>query len=183
MEQPRGTITELSVAWLDGLDDEQAAVELSVCCAADAWLTTMLAERPFRALRSLHGASDAIIRLMDDAALGQALAAHARIGERRDGTTREDNWSRTEQSAALAADEDLTSRLAEGNREYEERFGHVFLIRGSGRTAEEMYDALRSRLTNDAEAERAVVRRELAEIVRLRLTKLVTQGEAQGETQ
>jgi 2-oxo-4-hydroxy-4-carboxy-5-ureidoimidazoline decarboxylase len=115
---------------------------------------------------------------MDQTALDQALAAHARIGERRSGTTREDNWSRTEQAAALAAESDIATRLADGNRDYEKRFGHVFLIRAAGRTAEEMYAALQSRLSNDAETERAVVRRELAEIVRLRLTKLVTQGDA-----
>ena len=163
-----------SVAWLDELDDERAAGELRTCCAADAWVSTMLHERPFGSLKSLHGVSDAVVRLMDEVALDQALSAHARIGERTGGTAREDNWSRTEQAAALAADTDISTRLAEGNAAYEKHFGHVFLIRAAGRSAEEICDALRSRMSNDADTERDVVRRELAEIVRLRLTKLVT---------
>jgi 2-oxo-4-hydroxy-4-carboxy-5-ureidoimidazoline decarboxylase len=60
-----------------------------------------------------------------------------------------------------------------GNRAYEERFGRVFLIRASGRTAEQMYDELQARLGHDDETERVVVLHELADIVRLRLTKLV----------
>ena len=105
-------------------------------------------------------------------ALDQALAAHARIGERRLGSTTEDRWSRTEQAGALAVDTDVQERLAEGNRRYEERFGHVFLIRAAGRSAEEMLAALEERLGHDDATERDVVRRELAEIVRLRLLKL-----------
>jgi 2-oxo-4-hydroxy-4-carboxy-5-ureidoimidazoline decarboxylase len=70
----------------------------------------------------------------------------------------------------------VQERLAEGNRRYEERFGHVFLIRAAGRSAEEMLAALEQRLGHDDDTERDVVRRELAEIVRLRLLKLVGDG-------
>jgi len=54
---------------------------------------------------------------------------------------------------------------------YEQRFGHVFLICATGLSASELLDALRARLTNPVEAERDVVRGELAKIVRLRLAK------------
>ena len=110
---------------------------------------------------------------LDESALDQALAAHARIGERRLGGTTEDRWSRSEQAGALAVDTDVQERLAEGNRRYEARFGHVFLIRAAGRSAEEMLVALEERLGHDDATERDVVRRELAEIVRLRLLKVV----------
>jgi 2-oxo-4-hydroxy-4-carboxy-5-ureidoimidazoline decarboxylase len=66
--------------------------------------------------------------------------------------------------------------LVEANRAYEERFGHVFLIRAAGRTAEEMLAALDERLRNDPQTERDVVRRELAQIVRLRLLRCVETG-------
>ena len=97
----------------------------------------------------------------------------ARLGERRLGSTTEDRWSRSEQAGALALDTDVQERLAEGNRRYEERFGHVFLIRAAGRSAEEMLAALEERLGHDDDTERDVVRRELAEIVRLRLLKVL----------
>ena len=69
-----------------------------------------------------------------------------------------------------------SERLDEGNRRYEERFGRVFLIRAAGRSAEEMLAALEQRLGHDDDTERDVVRRELAEIVRLRLLKVVADG-------
>ena len=147
--------------------------QLRVCCAADAWLSRMSAARPFPSAKDALDLSDQIVLGLDDSALGQALAAHARIGERRLGSTTEDRWSRSEQAGALAVDTDVQERLAEGNRRYEERFGHVFLIRATGRSAEEMLAALEQRLGHDDDTERDVVRRELAEIVRLRLLKVV----------
>ena len=153
---------------VDPTDDE-----LRACCAADAWLSRMSLARPFDSAKTALDLSDEIVRGLDDAALDQALAAHARIGERRLGSTTEDRWSRSEQAGALAVDTDVQERLAEGNRRYEERFGHVFLIRAAGRSAEEMLAALEQRLGHDDDTERDVVRRELAEIVRLRVLKVV----------
>jgi len=156
---------------VDPTDDE-----LRACCAADAWLSRMSLARPFDSAKTALDLSDEIVRGLDDAALDQALAAHARIGERRLGSTTEDRWSRSEQAGALAVDTDVQQRLAEGNRRYEDRFGHVFLIRAAGRSAEEMLAALEERLGHDDATERDVVRRELAEIVRLRLLKVVGSG-------
>ena len=174
MRQSHSKVDERPVAWFDELPDDEAVHELRTCCAADAWVHTVLGQRPFGSLQALLETGGAAVLSLDDAAIDQALAAHARIGERPGGATREDSWSRTEQAAALTAGDDITALLAEGNRAYEERFGHVFLIRAAGRSAEEMYDALQSRMANDETTERSVVRRELAEIVRLRLARMVT---------
>ncbi|MGZ5415835.1 MAG: 2-oxo-4-hydroxy-4-carboxy-5-ureidoimidazoline decarboxylase [Nocardioides sp.] len=147
--------------------------ELRACCAADAWLSRVQAARPIPSVKALLDLSDDTVLAFEDAALEQALAAHARIGERRLGSTTEDRWSRTEQAGTLGVEASLAEQIAEGNRAYEERFGHVFLIRAAGRAAEEMLAALTERLRNDPQAERDVVRRELADIVRLRLLKVV----------
>lgn len=146
--------------------------QLRACCAADTWLGRMSRARPFTSVKSATDLSDRVVLGLDDAALGQALAAHARIGERRLGSTTEDRWSRTEQARALTLGRDVQERLAEANHRYEQRFGHVFLIRASGRSADEMLAALEQRLGNDDDTERDVVRRELADIVRLRLQKV-----------
>jgi 2-oxo-4-hydroxy-4-carboxy-5-ureidoimidazoline decarboxylase len=147
--------------------------ELRACCAADAWLGRMSRARPFRSAKAALDLSDEIVLGLDVSSLDQALAGHARIGERRHGSTTEDRWSRSEQAGALAVGTDVQERLAEGNRRYEQRFGRVFLIRAAGRSAEEMLAALEQRLGHDDDTERDVVRRELAEIVRLRLLKVV----------
>jgi 2-oxo-4-hydroxy-4-carboxy-5-ureidoimidazoline decarboxylase len=151
--------------------------ELRACCAADAWLARVTAARPLPSVQALLDLSDETVLALDDAALDQALAAHARIGERRLGATTEERWSRTEQAGALDAGATIAERLAAGNRAYEERFGHVFLIRAAGRSAEEMLAALDERLRNDPQTERDVVRRELAQIVRLRLLRCVGTGD------
>ena len=147
--------------------------ELRACCAADAWLTRMALARPFPSAKAAADLSDELVLGLDDAGVEQALGAHARIGERRLGSTTEDRWSRSEQAGALAVATDVQQRLVEGNLRYEERFGRVFLIRAAGRSAEEMLAALEERLGHDDETESAVVRRELAEIVRLRLLKVM----------
>lgn len=105
----------------------------------------------------------------------EALAAHPRIGDRPDAAGRDARWSRTEQSGTAGAGEEVRRALAEGNVAYERRFGHVFLIRATGRSAGEMLAELRARLRNDAGTERAVVRAELAAIIDLRLVKLVAE--------
>lgn len=152
---------------------EPSDEQLHACCAADAWLSRMSLARPFPSAKDALDLSDGLVLGLDDASLDQALAAHARIGERRLGSTTEDRWSRTEQAGALAVDTDVQQRLADGNRRYEERFGRVFLIRAAGRSADEMLAALEERLTNDEATERDVVRRELADITRLRLLKVM----------
>jgi 2-oxo-4-hydroxy-4-carboxy-5-ureidoimidazoline decarboxylase len=168
MRQPGAPTTDITPS-----DDE-----LRACCAADAWLARVQAARPHPTAKALLDLSDDTVLTLDDAALDQALGAHARIGERRLGSTTEDRWSRTEQAGALSAEDELAQRLAEGNRRYEERFGHVFLIRAAGRSGEEMLAALEERLGNDPATERDVVRRELAEIVRLRLLRCLGDGGA-----
>ena len=168
------TVGPRPIGWLNGLDDESAVTELRACCTAGVWLRGVVDARPFESRQDLLDTSDRLVAGFDDVAFAEALAAHARIGERRPGESREDSWSREEQAAALAAGTDVQTLLEHGNREYERRFGHVFLIRAAGRGPEEMYDALRARLGNDEATERTVALHELAEIVRLRLERLVS---------
>ena len=98
----------------------------------------------------------------------EAFRAHPRVGERT-----AEGWSAREQASAATAPVQVLNALEEGNRRYEERFGHVFLINATGRTAQEMLDALRERLGNDRETELRVAAGEQRAITRLRLEKLV----------
>ena len=85
----------------------------------------------------------------------------------------EARWSRQEQAAVGPSDEATSDALRAGNAAYEQRFGHVFLIRAADRSAEEMLAELRRRLGNDEAGERAEVTEQLAQITRLRLSKLL----------
>jgi 2-oxo-4-hydroxy-4-carboxy-5-ureidoimidazoline decarboxylase len=161
------------LAEFDAAPAAGAGALLQPCCASAAWQDELVAGRPYGTVAALTARSDELLALLDWAEIEAALAAHPRIGERADGTDTESTWSREEQSAAGRADADLQAALRTGNRQYEDRFGHVFLICATGRSAQEMLAALTERLAHDAITEREVVRRELAAIVRLRLAKAV----------
>ncbi|GAA1587575.1 2-oxo-4-hydroxy-4-carboxy-5-ureidoimidazoline decarboxylase [Kribbella sancticallisti] len=145
---------------------------LAACCDVPRWVATMLAGRPYADVRALTHAADQGVRDLDDEEVNQALAAHPRIGDRADGDSTEAAWSRGEQ-AGVGDDAAIRAALAAGNREYEQRFGRVFLICATGLSAHQMLASLRRRLTFDEAAEAVVVRDELRKIAVLRLAKLV----------
>jgi 2-oxo-4-hydroxy-4-carboxy-5-ureidoimidazoline decarboxylase len=142
---------------------------LRACCEAEPWIDAVLAGRPYADEAALGAASDAATAALGDVALGEALAGHPRIGER----VRDDAWSAQEQSGVAGASADVQAQLASANAEYERRFGHVYLVCATGRTAEDLLEVCRARLGNDPATERTVVLAELAKINRLRLAKLL----------
>ncbi|MER7619020.1 2-oxo-4-hydroxy-4-carboxy-5-ureidoimidazoline decarboxylase, partial [Nonomuraea wenchangensis] len=140
------------------------------------------AGRPYGDLAGLLAAAEAAAGALAWPDVLEALAAHPRIGERPAGAGREAAWSRQEQSGVGGDDDgdddgDLRAALAEGNRAYEARFGHVYLVCATGLGGAELLARLRERLGNDEEREHAAVRDELAKITRLRLVKLMGGGE------
>lgn len=161
---------------LNELPRERAEAALLACCASRRWARGVCAGRPHDDLAALRAASARVLGALDWADVTEALAAHPRIGDRPHGDGRAARWSRGEQSGLDGAEEETRRALAEGNRAYERRFGHVFLIRAAGRTAGDMLAELRARLRNDADTERNVVRAELTGIVDLRLAALVAEG-------
>lgn len=151
----------------------RARDDLLAVCASQAWAQAVAAARPYRSGEILLATADAAFAALTWSELAKALAAHPRIGEHPEGDGRDAAWSRREQAGVAGSVAGSEEALAEANRAYERRFGHVFLIFASDRTAAEILAAARERLGNDDERERAVVRAELAKIVRLRLERLL----------
>jgi urate oxidase len=151
---------------------DEAVTALLACNASRRWARSLAAGRPYRSRELLEAASARILTQLSWDDVTEALAAHPRIGERADGGSREAAWSRREQAGAAAAPPEVAVALIAGNRAYEERFGHVFLICAAGLSAEQMLEELRRRLDHDPATERAAVRAELAKITTLRLAKL-----------
>ncbi|MDF2745662.1 MAG: decarboxylase, partial [Actinomycetia bacterium] len=131
------------------------------------------AGRPYADVEALLGESDRAVEALGRDDLAEALAGHPRIGQRADGSSTEAVWSRQEQSGVGDADAEVRAALREGNRAYEERFGHVFLVSASGRSAEELLATLRQRLGNDPDTEWGAVAGELRQITRRRLEGLL----------
>ena len=153
---------------------DQAVQALRACNAAPRFAAEIVAGRPYRDAETLVARAEAVARALPWEDVAVALAAHPRIGDRVDGASSEAQSSRKEQSSMADADAETRAALLEGNRAYEERFDHVFLVRASGRTPAEMLAELRRRLDNDEDAERAEVTEQLAQITALRVRELVS---------
>jgi OHCU decarboxylase len=145
---------------------------LAACCDVPRWVDAILAKRPYLELAVLAEVADQALRELDDDEVDWALQAHPRIGDRPQGASTEAAWSRSEQSG-VGDEPDVRHALAEGNRQYEDRFGRVFLICATGLSAAQMLSSLRTRLTHDDATEAAVVHEELRKIALLRLSKVV----------
>jgi 2-oxo-4-hydroxy-4-carboxy-5-ureidoimidazoline decarboxylase len=142
---------------------------LTTCLAVPRWVEAVLAGRPYTDVEALLAASDAATPLLP-AEIHQAMAAHPRIGEKAAGTSTGASWSRAEQSGVDGSTAEL---FRAANVEYEQRFGHVFLVCASGRSGEELLANLRGRMDNAPDAELAIAGQELTKIARLRLEKAV----------
>jgi 2-oxo-4-hydroxy-4-carboxy-5-ureidoimidazoline decarboxylase len=149
-------------------DLEQALLD---CCAAPRWAAALTAGRPYGSAVALYDAADTALRELDEAEIDAALAGHPRIGARPDAG--HSASSGREQSGVSGASAATLAALAEGNREYEARFGQVYLVCADGRSGEELLGILRYRLHNDPATERATVRTELSKINRIRLGRLI----------
>jgi allantoicase len=160
-----------AVRWWNLLPAPAAAAAVRSCCASPGWAAALAAGRPYIDLDTVVAASDALLHQLDAAELATALAAHPRIGERPTGTGAQAAASRREQTG-VGEDPELRAALEAGNREYEQRFGQVYLVRATGRSGPELLSLLNERLTHTAAEEGLVVRRELAEITALRLLRL-----------
>jgi 2-oxo-4-hydroxy-4-carboxy-5-ureidoimidazoline decarboxylase len=150
-------------------DESAAQAELHEVCASSAWGSKLLAQRPFASAETLFTASDAAMAELTAGDLAEAMAGHPPIGRPKPG----DPTSSREQRGMAGASEELKKEMLELNLAYQGKFGHVFLICATGATAEQMLDALKTRIGHTAEEEREIVRTELGKINRIRLTRIV----------
>ena len=165
-----------SVAAIDALPAAEAAELLAACCGSSRWVKAMLDRRPFRRREALLSAAGEVWRSLDPVDWKEAFAQHPRIGERSGAGPQGgqgEAWSAREQSGMDSAADETRRALAEANRAYEARFGYLYIVCATGRTAEEMLALARGRLANAPAAELAVAAGEQEQITRLRLEKLL----------
>ena len=144
-------------------------MELLTCCGSRRWAARVSAGRPYADNAALLAAADEAWHAATQADVREAFAAHPRIGEAHRGGAQE----RREQSSSADADAETREALRAGNAEYERRFGHIYLVCASGRSAAELLADLESRLGNDPRTELCVAAEEQRKITRLRLERLL----------
>ena len=157
----------------NGLSVKQAADSILPCCGSRAWARGMAARRPLLHEAALLAASDTTWHNLAQSDWVEALQSHPRIGDSlaQAVPSRASTWSAYEQKRVTDADAAVKIALDQGNREYEQRFGRIFIVCATGKSATEILEILQRRLLNDAETELREAAEQQRQITQIRLRK------------
>ena len=153
---------------------DEAAQEILSCCGSRAWAAQVAAGRPYADEQSLFAAAGKCWQELPEADWLEAFRSHPRIGEKHaeaKTTAVSAAWSSSEQSQMKDADAAILMRMQAGHRQYEERFGRIFIVCASGKQPAEMLQILERRLSNDPPAELLESAAQQQQIMQLRLRK------------
>ena len=166
-------MSEVLVRW-NRLSHEDALNDILPCCGSRAWAESMAAKRPVPDETSLLVTSDESWRALSQSDWLEAFRSHPRIGESRaepSATPKSCAWAAREQQYVTAADDSVKAALASANREYEQRFGRIFLVCATGKSAQEILEILRRRLHNSDHAELQEAAEQQRQITQIRLKR------------
>ena len=146
-----------SLMCINSLDEPSIQMELIRCCGSQVWVDNMLRQRPFESVQHLLAIADHIWWSSNEEDWRQAFLAHPRIGDvdalKEKYAKNPNAWEGGEQSGADNASEEVLMELKESNDIYEEKFGFIFLVCATGKSAEEMLGILKARMSNSRGAE------------------------------
>lgn len=166
---------EEAITQLNGLETSALHALLKRCCGSVQWVEQMLVRRPFAAWPQVQQAADDTWGRLSPADWREAFAHHPRIGDLdslRAKFAQTRAWAAGEQAGVQKASEAVLQGLVQGNREYEARFGYIFIVCATGKSAGEMLALLQQRLSNEPAAELHIAAEEQRRIMQLRLEKL-----------
>jgi 2-oxo-4-hydroxy-4-carboxy-5-ureidoimidazoline decarboxylase len=165
-----------AAARIDAATPEEARALLTRCCGASRWVEGVLARRPFVTDEALLRAADEVWSRATREDVLEALTHHPRIGADMDELRKKfastAGWSAGEQAGAASASEETLTALRDGNLRYEARFGHIFVVCATGKSAAEMLALLEARMPNAPDDEIRVAAAEQGKITHIRLSKL-----------
>ncbi len=161
---------------LNNLPFEQQTAEFTKCCGAHNWVNKMVVLSPFESQKQLLKASEDVWFNCTEADWLEAFTHHPKIGdvknlERKFSTTKA--WAGNEQKSVETASKEAIKKLAHLNKVYEDKFGFIFIVCATGKSAEEMLEILESRLDNNYNDELKIAMGEQHKITVLRLKKLL----------
>jgi 2-oxo-4-hydroxy-4-carboxy-5-ureidoimidazoline decarboxylase len=153
---------------------EEAAREILPCCGSEVWATRIASQRPIQDEHSLLTVADEIWASLEEADWLEAFRSHPRIGDSRAEkivTTQSSAWSAQEQERAATGDEALMTALKSGNLAYEKKFGRIFIVCATGKSAREILEILCRRLDNEEATELRLAAEEQRQIMHIRLKR------------
>jgi 2-oxo-4-hydroxy-4-carboxy-5-ureidoimidazoline decarboxylase len=136
----------------------------------------MLERRPFDSTPALFDAAREVWQALDRADYLEAFQHHPRIGDNLSELAK--RFARTasmaarEQSKVAQADQETLRTLRADNQRYFERFGYIFIVCATGKSAQDMIALLRERIENEPDRELQIAAEEQAKITALRLAQL-----------
>jgi 2-oxo-4-hydroxy-4-carboxy-5-ureidoimidazoline decarboxylase len=160
----------MTLADLNRLEASQIASRLLECCGSTCWVEQILSGRPFENQSNLESAASRVWWALQHADWLEAFSKHPEIGEK----SKVSQWSAQEQSGMDSAAAEVATKLSDLNRGYYEKFGFIFIVCATGKTAREMLALLQARLPNSATEELRIAAAEQDKITILRLRKLLS---------
>lgn len=162
---------------LNNLDPADCKTALTRCCGATKWVDLVVSARPYEDMSAFNGLVDKFYSQLEENDWLEAFTHHPRIGDvdsLREKFATTAAWSGSEQGQVTGASDQVLVDLKNGNDEYFDRFGFIFIVCATGKSAGEMLSLLNSRLNNTREQELAIAAEEQRKIMHLRLEKLLT---------
>lgn len=164
-----------SIERLNLLSEEEALESFMRCCGCSRWAREMVKQRPFMDALQLTQTAETVWETMGEADWREAFEHHPKIGDvdnlrRKFASTAA--WAENEQASISSADEATIESLAKGNADYQKKFGFIFIVCATGKTADEMLYLLQNRINNDPADEIRIAAGEQAQIMKVRLEKL-----------
>lgn len=164
----------MTIKEFNQLNKVEAQSEIFKCCGCTKWSIKLLDNRPFNSIEDLKVTSDTIWYSCEEKDWMEAFTHHPKIGDlsslQKKFATKE--WASNEQSGVNSADQKILLELAKGNSDYEEKFGYIFIVCATGKSASEMLAILQKRLPNTPKDELKIAINEQNKITHLRLEKL-----------
>jgi 2-oxo-4-hydroxy-4-carboxy-5-ureidoimidazoline decarboxylase len=165
----------MTIAEFDHLGVEEKKALLHQCCGSSNWVNNMVGALPAEDLVDLLEMAEEHWYNCQEADWREAFSHHPKIGDinslkEKFATTA--HWAEGEQASVQQASEQTLQQLAAGNQAYEQRFGYIFIVCATGKSADEMLQVLNQRLYNNPEVEIQMAMEEQNKITKLRLEKL-----------
>ena len=167
----------MTIEELNKLDDLCLKEELMKCCGSTRWIKQMIAAKPFRSEKDLFVKAESCWHHTTETDWLEAFSHHPKIGDLK---SLEKKFASTkilagnEQRAVKSASVETLEHLAEGNQLYENKFGFIFIVCATGKSADEMLELLNERIGNDRNTELKIAASEQHKITNLRLQKLIS---------
>ena len=164
----------MNLTELNSAGESDARLAFEACCTASRWIEAMVSARPYDNLETLQSAASLNWQAMREQDYLEAFDGHPKIGDpaslkAKYGATRE--TARSEQSGVATATDEVLEELSDMNNRYLDKFGFIFIVCATGKSAQEMLELLRDRYDNEREMELEIAAREQGKITAIRIAK------------